>query len=58
MATDVAGQFGMNNSPAIAQCSMNSNAKAVLASEAVAHAAKTRKLSAERSEARRFVMLF
>ncbi|XP_056848659.1 polycomb group protein VERNALIZATION 2-like isoform X1 [Raphanus sativus] len=57
VATDVAGQFGMNNSPAIAQCSMNSNAKAVLTSEAVAHAAKTRKLSAERSEARSNLLL-
>lgn len=55
----VATQFGMNNSsPAIAQCSLDSNAKAVLASEAVVSAAKSRKLSAERSEARRFVMLF
>ncbi|XP_013600177.1 PREDICTED: polycomb group protein VERNALIZATION 2-like isoform X1 [Brassica oleracea var. oleracea] len=54
----VATQFGMNNSsPAIAQCSLDSNAKAVLASEAVVSAAKSRKLSAERSEARSNLLL-
>ncbi|ESQ55753.1 hypothetical protein EUTSA_v10027237mg, partial [Eutrema salsugineum] len=57
-SSNLAGQFGMtsNTPPAIAQSSLDSDGKAMLTSEAVvASPAKTRKLSAERSEATRFV---
>lgn len=56
-ATELAGQFEMtsNAPPAIAHSSLVADAKVILTSEAVVPAARTRKLSAERSEARRFV---
>ncbi|ESQ55751.1 hypothetical protein EUTSA_v10025216mg [Eutrema salsugineum] len=59
-STNLAGQFGMtsNTPPAIAQSSLDSDGKAMLTSEAVvAPPAKTRKLSAERSEARSNLLL-
>ncbi|VVA93382.1 unnamed protein product [Arabis nemorensis] len=51
--------FGMpgNTPPAIARSSLDSDAKAVLPTEAVVPATKTRKLSAERSEARSHLLL-
>jgi hypothetical protein len=44
-----------NIPPAIAHSSLDAGAKVILTTEAVVPATKTRKLSAERSEARRFV---
>ncbi|KFK22258.1 polycomb group protein embryonic flower 2 [Arabis alpina] len=51
--------FGMsgNTPPAIARSSLDSDAKTVLPTEAVAPPAKTKKLSAERSEARSHLLL-
>nr|pir hypothetical protein - Arabidopsis thaliana [Arabidopsis thaliana] len=56
-ATELAGQFEMTSNipPAIAHSSLDAGAKVILTTEAVVPATKTRKLSAERSEARRFV---
>ncbi|XP_020875366.1 polycomb group protein VERNALIZATION 2 isoform X1 [Arabidopsis lyrata subsp. lyrata] len=58
-ATELAGQFEMTSNipPAIAHSSLNAGAKVILTSEAVVPATKTRKLSAERSEARSHLLL-
>ncbi|KAG7547258.1 Polycomb protein VEFS-Box [Arabidopsis suecica] len=58
-ATELAGQFEMTSNipPAIAQSSLDAGAKVILTSEAVVPATKTRKLSAERSEARSHLLL-
>ncbi|XP_023634371.1 polycomb group protein VERNALIZATION 2 isoform X1 [Capsella rubella] len=57
-ATELAGQFEMtsNTPPAIAHSS-GADAKVVLTSEAVVTATRTKKLSAERSEARSHLLL-
>ncbi|CAA0395527.1 unnamed protein product [Arabidopsis thaliana] len=58
-ATELAGQFEMTSNipPAIAHSSLDAGAKVILTSEAVVPATKTRKLSAERSEARSHLLL-
>ncbi|KAL1194630.1 Polycomb group protein VERNALIZATION 2 [Cardamine amara subsp. amara] len=58
-ATELAGQCEMtsNTPPAIAHSSLNSDAKVILTSEAVVTTTRTRKLSAERSEARSHLLL-
>ncbi|CAH2078840.1 unnamed protein product [Thlaspi arvense] len=56
---ELAGQFGMrsNTAPAIGQSSMGSGGRPMLATEAAAPAARAKKLSAERSEARSHLLL-
>ncbi|XP_010449701.1 PREDICTED: polycomb group protein VERNALIZATION 2-like isoform X1 [Camelina sativa] len=56
---EATGLFEMtrNTPPAIAHSSLGADAKVVLTSEAVVHATKTKKLSAERSEARSHLLL-